>query len=54
MEVKGIYLYKQETYIEDSSRTIVRANRVDIFIDYRATSTDQFDGISKIIAVIGV
>jgi len=23
MEIKGIYLYKQETHIEDSSRTII-------------------------------
>jgi hypothetical protein len=32
---------------------IAGANRVDILIDYRATSTDQFNGISKIIAIIG-
>jgi len=30
------------------------ANRVDILINYRAASTDQFNGISKIIAVVGV
>ena len=29
------------------------ANRVDILIDYRAASADQFNGISKIIAVVG-
>ena len=29
-------------------------SRVDIFIDYRAGSADQFNGISKIIAVVGV
>jgi len=29
------------------------ANRVEILIDCRAASTDQFNGISKIIAVIG-
>ena len=33
---------------------IVGANRVDIFIDYRAASTDQFNGISKMIAAVGV
>ena len=33
---------------------ITGANRVDIFINYRAASADQFDGISKIIAVMGV
>jgi len=33
---------------------IAGANRVDIFIDYRAASTDQFDGISEMIAVVGV
>ena len=27
---------------------------VDILIDYRAASTDQFDGISEMIAVVGV
>ena len=32
---------------------IVEANGVDIFIDYRAASADQFDGISKIIAIVG-
>jgi len=32
---------------------IAGANGVDILIDYRAASTDQFNGISKIIAVIG-
>ena len=33
---------------------IAGANRVDILIDYRAASADQFDGISKIVAVIEV
>jgi len=33
---------------------IVGANRVDIFIDYRAASVDQFNSIFKIIAAIGV
>jgi len=33
---------------------IAGANRVDIFIDYRAASTDQFNGIFEMIAVIGV
>jgi hypothetical protein len=33
---------------------IAGANRVEIFIDYRAASADQFNGISKIIAAIGV
>jgi len=33
---------------------IAGANKVDILIDYRATSSDQFDGIFKIIAVVGV
>ena len=32
---------------------IAEANRVDIFINYRAASADQFNGISKIIAVVG-
>ena len=32
---------------------IAGANRVDILINYRAASTDQFNGISKIIAIIG-
>jgi len=32
---------------------IAEADRVDILIDYRAASADQFDGISKIIAVVG-
>ena len=32
---------------------IAGANGVDILIDYRATSVDQFNGISKIIAVVG-
>ena len=32
---------------------IAGANRVDILIDYRTTSIDQFNGISKIIAIIG-
>ena len=30
------------------------ADRVDIFINYRAASIDQFDGISKIIAIVEV
>jgi len=33
---------------------ITEANRADILIDYRAASIDQFNGISKIIAIIGV
>jgi len=33
---------------------IAGANGVDILINYRATSTDQFDSISKMIAVVGV
>jgi hypothetical protein len=33
---------------------IAGANRVEIFINYRAASADQFDSISKIIAAIGV
>ena len=33
---------------------IAGANRVDIFIDYRAASADQFNSIFKIIAIIGV
>ena len=33
---------------------IIGADRVDIFINYRAASADQFDGIFKIIAVMGV
>ena len=33
---------------------IAGANRIDILIDYRATSIDQFNGIFRIIAVIGV
>ena len=33
---------------------IAEADGVDILIDYRAASTDQFDGISKMIAVMGV
>jgi hypothetical protein len=33
---------------------IIGANRVDILINYRAASADQFNGISKIIAIIGV
>ena len=32
---------------------IAGANRVDILIDYRTTSIDQFNSISKIIAIIG-
>jgi hypothetical protein len=38
----------------DAFCLIVGANRVDIFIDYRAASTDQLNGVSKIIAIIGV
>jgi hypothetical protein len=33
---------------------IAGADRVEIFINYRAASADQFNGISKIIAAIGV
>jgi hypothetical protein len=33
---------------------IAGANRVDILINYRAASVDQFDGISKIMAVVEV
>ena len=33
---------------------IMEAYGVDILIDYRAASTDQFNGISEIIAVMGV
>ena len=33
---------------------IAGANRVEIFINYRAASADQFNGISEIIAAIGV
>jgi len=33
---------------------IAGADGVDIFIDYRAASADQFDGISEMIAVVGV
>jgi len=33
---------------------IVGANKVDIFIDYRAASVDQFNSIFEIIAIIGV
>ena len=33
---------------------ITGANKVDIFINYKAASTDQFNGISKIIAVVKV
>ena len=33
---------------------IAGANKVDIFIDYRAASTDQFNSISEMIATIGV
>ena len=33
---------------------IIRADGVDIFINYKATSTNQFNNISEIIAVIGV
>ena len=33
---------------------ITGADEVDILINYRATSADQFNGISKIIAIIGV
>jgi hypothetical protein len=32
----------------------MEAYRVDILIDYRAVSADQFNGISKIIAIVGV
>ena len=33
---------------------ITGANRVDILINYRATSTDQFNGISEMVAIIEV
>jgi hypothetical protein len=33
---------------------IVEAYGVDILIDYRAASADQFGGISEVIAVMGV
>ena len=33
---------------------IAGADEVDIFIDYRAASADQFDGISMIMAVVEV
>ena len=33
---------------------IAGADEVDIFINYRAASADQFDGISKIIAVVEI
>ena len=33
---------------------IAGANRVDILIDYRAASADQFNSISEIIAAIEV
>jgi len=33
---------------------IAGANRVNILINYRAASTDQVNGISEIIAVIGM
>ena len=33
---------------------IAGANRIDILIDYRATSIDQFNSIFRIIAIIGV
>ena len=33
---------------------IAGANGVDILIDYRAASADQFDGISEVIAVVEV
>ena len=33
---------------------IVGANKVDIFINYRAASADQFNSISKIMAVVEV
>ena len=33
---------------------IAEANRVDIFINYKAASTGQFNSISEIIAVVGV
>ena len=33
---------------------IAGADKVDIFINYRAASTDQFDNISKIMAVMEV
>jgi len=33
---------------------IAGVDGVNILIDYRAASADQFDGISKIIAIVGV
>jgi len=33
---------------------IIGANKVDILINYRVASTNQFNNISKIIAVMGV
>ena len=33
---------------------IAGADRVDIFINYKTASADQFDGISEMIAVVGV
>ena len=33
---------------------IIGADGVDIFINYKAASADQFNNISEIIAVIGV
>jgi len=33
---------------------IAGANRAEIFIDYRASSADQFNGISKIIDIVRV
>ena len=33
---------------------IMEANGVDIFINYRADSIDQFNSIFKIIAVVGM
>jgi len=53
-----------QSFVQSLSKRIARwwrfpldiagANEVDIFIDYRATSADQFNGISEIISVVGV
>ena len=32
----------------------MEANKVDILINYRVTSSDQFDGIFEILAIIEV
>ena len=40
--------------IARSVLNIAGADGVDVFIDYRAASADQFNGISKIIAIMRV